>query len=110
MNQFPNVNPSFYIDIGRHFEYQRKLDKAEEYYIKAGEPMQAFNMYVNSGKWDNVQKIAKQYIKGEESSKILVEEAQKFEKAGRPKDAEKLYIMAGDYDGAITMYKNELIK
>ena len=105
VNQFPNVNPSFYIDIGRHFEYQRKLDKAEEYYIKAGEPMQAFNMYVNSGKWDNVQQIAKKYIKGEESSKILVEEAQKFEKAGRPKDAEKLYIMAGDYDGAITMYK-----
>jgi len=67
--------------------------------------MQAFNMYVNSGKWDNVQQIAKKYIKGEESSKILVEEAQKFEKAGRPKDAEKLYIMAGDYDGAITMYK-----
>ena len=105
VNQYPNVNPSFYIDIGRHFEYQRKLDKAEEYYIKAGEPMQAFNMYVNSGKWDNVQQIAKKYIKGEESSKILVEEAQKFEKAGRPKDAEKLYIMAGDYDGAITMYK-----
>ena len=105
VNKYPNVNPSFYIDIGRHFEYQRKLDKAEEYYIKAGEPMQAFNMYVNSGKWDNVQQIAKKYIKGEESSKILVEEAQKFEKAGRPKDAEKLYIMAGDYDGAITMYK-----
>ena len=31
--------------------------------------MQAFNMYVNSGKWDNVQKIAKQYIKGEEQIK-----------------------------------------
>ena len=105
VNQYPNVNPSFYIDIGRHFEYQRKLDKAEEYYIRAGEPMQAFNMYVNSGKWDNVQQIAKKYIKGEESNKILIEEAQKFEKAGRPKDAEKLYIMAGDYDGAITMYK-----
>ena len=25
VNQYPNVNPSFYIDIGRHFEYQRKL-------------------------------------------------------------------------------------
>ena len=105
VNQYPNVNPAIYIDIGRHFEYQRKLDKAEEYYIKAGEPMQAFNMYVNSGKWDNVQQIAKKYIKGEESNKILIEEAQKFEKEGRPKDAEKLYIMAGDYDGAITMYK-----
>ena len=25
VNQYPDVNPSFYIDIGRHFEYQRKL-------------------------------------------------------------------------------------
>ena len=106
VNQFPDVNPSFYIDIGRHFEYQRKLDEAEKYYIKSGDPMQAFNMYVNSGKWDKVEQIAKKYLKDEESNKTLLQEAMKFEKMGRPKDAEKLYIMGGEPDRAITMYKN----
>ena len=106
VNQYPDVNPSFYIDIGRHFEYQRKLDEAEKYYIKSGDPMQAFNMYVNSGKWDKVEQIAKKYLKDEESNKTLLQEAMKFEKVGRPKDAEKLYIMGGEPDRAITMYKN----
>ena len=89
VNQFPDVNPSFYIDIGRHFEYQRKLDEAEKYYIKSGDPMQAFNMYVNSGKWDKVEQIAMKYLEDEESNKTLLQEAMKFEKIGRPKDAEK---------------------
>ena len=106
VNQYPDINPSFYIDIGRHFEFQRKLDLAEKYYLKSGDPMQAFNMYVNSGKWDKVEQIAKKYLKDEESSKTLLQEAVKFEKAGRPKEAEKLYIMAGEPDRAITMYKN----
>ena len=106
VNQFQDINPSFYIDIGRHFEFQRKLDLAEKYYLRSGDPMQAFNMYVNSGKWDKVEQIAKKYLKDEESSKTLLQEAMKFEKAGRPKEAEKLYIMAGEPDRAITMYKN----
>ena len=87
--QFPDVNPSFFIDIGRHFEYQRKFDEAEKYYIKSGDPMQAFHMYVNSGKWDKVEQIAKKYLKDIESNKTLLQEAMKFEKIGRPKDAEK---------------------
>ena len=53
-----------------------------------------------------VGKIKEKYLKDEESSKTLLQEAMKFEKAGRPKEAEKLYIMAGEPDRAITMYKN----
>ena len=100
------MNPSFYIDIDRHFEYQRKFDEAEKYYIKSGDPMQAFHMYVNSGKWDKVEQIAKKYLKDIESNKTLLQEAMKFEKIGRPKENEKLYIMEGEPDRAITIYKN----
>ena len=106
VTQYPDVNPAFYIDIGRHFEFQRKLDQAEKYYLKSGDPLQAFTMYVNSGKWDKVEDIAKKYLKDEASSKTLVTEAEKFEKEGRVKEAEKLYVMGGEPDKAITMYKN----
>ena len=106
VNQYPDINPSFYIDIGRHFEFQRKLDQAEKYYLKSGDPLQAFNMYVNSGKWDKVEQIAKKYFKDEASNKTLLTEAKRFEKEGRTKEAEKLYILAGEHDKAITMYKN----
>ena len=63
VNQFPDVNPSFYIDTGRYFEYQRKLDEAGKYYIKSGDPMLALNIYANSGKWDKVEQIAKNILK-----------------------------------------------
>ena len=106
VTKYPDINPSFYIDIGRHFEFQRKLDQAEKYYLKSGDPLQAFNMYVNSGKWDKVEQIVKKYFKDEESTRTLLSEAQKFEKLGRTKEAEKLYLMANEPDRAITMYKN----
>ena len=106
IKQYPDVNPAFYIDIGRHFEFQRKLDKAEYYYLKSRDPIHAFNMYVNSGKWDKVEEIAKKYLKDEASTKRLVIEAERFEQEGRPKEAEKLYIMGGDPDKAIAMYKS----
>ncbi|MCQ2816330.1 MAG: hypothetical protein MJ252_03590 [archaeon] len=105
LKNYPNVNPSLYIDIGRHFEFQRKLDVAESYYLKSGDPLQAFNMYVNSGKWDKVEYIVQKYLKDEESGKILSTEAERFEKEGRLKEAEKLYIMSDNVDKAITMYK-----
>lgn len=105
VTKYPNVSINFYIDIGRHFEIQRKLDLAEKYYIMSKEYIHAFNMYVNAGKWEKAESIIKKFMKDEESSKIICNEAMKYEHEGKLKEAEKLYILAGEHDIAISMYK-----
>ena len=50
VNNNININPSFYSIIGKKFEKQGQLDKAEEYYIRGGELMLAFNMYISCSK------------------------------------------------------------
>ena len=59
VNKVKNINPQFYINIGKHFESKGYLDRAEEYYIKGGEFMLAFNMYVNSIKPIDEEKESK---------------------------------------------------
>jgi len=106
IKKYPNVNAKYYVMIGRHFEVQRKLDVAEKYYLASKEYINIFNMYVNSGKWDKAESIIKKYLKDEESSKIILNEAMEFEKNGKYNEAEKLYILAGEHDIAISMYKS----
>lgn len=105
LNECQVTNPAFYMQIGRHFEFKRKLDEAEKYYIKSGDPLLAFMMYVNSGKWDKVEEVVKTYLKGDESAKIIANYAVKLQQEGRLKEAEKLYIMGNDVNSAIQMYK-----
>jgi intraflagellar transport protein 172 len=63
-------------------------------------------MYVNVGRWEKAESIIKKYMKNEESSKIILDEANKYEHEGKIKEAEKLYILAGEHDDAISMYKS----
>jgi intraflagellar transport protein 172 len=91
--------------IGDHFAMQRLTDTAEKYYLKAKEPVKAFNMYVKYGRWDKAEQIIKKSMKDEDFSKTIVNEAIKYEQDGKLKEAEKLYIMAGEQDIAINMYR-----
>ena len=102
----PDISRPFFVDIGTHFELQRKLDVAEKYYLKAQEPVNVFNMYVKVGNWEKAEFIIKKYMKDEDFSKVIVKEAMKYETDGKYKEAEKLYIIAGEHDIAISMYKN----
>lgn len=57
VNKYPNVNPSFFIEIGNHFKNESKLDKAEEFFIKGGKPTMACNMYININKFMKKEKL-----------------------------------------------------
>ena len=91
--------------IGDHFAMQRQPDTAEKYYLKAKEPVKAFNMYVKIGRWEKAEQIIKKSMKDEDFSKTIVNEAIKYEQEGKLKEAEKLYLMAGEQDIAINMYR-----
>ncbi len=105
-NSPADIARPFFVDIGTHFELQRKLDLAEKYYLKAQEPVHVFNMYVKVGKWEKAELIIKKYMKDEDFSKVIVKEAMRYEQEAKYKEAEKLYIIAGEHDIAISMYKN----
>ena len=46
MNEYQDINISFYIDIGKYFEEQKNYNKAEEYYLKGCKPLMIYNMYI----------------------------------------------------------------
>jgi len=96
----------FYKEIAHHFADVRQFDLAEKYSIKAGEFIDAFEMYVGANKWDAAYKIISRYLPESEYTMLYIKEAQKFEKEGRYKDAERMYITANEPDLAINMYKN----
>ena len=96
----------FYKEIAQHFADVRQFDLAEKYFTKAGEFIEAFEMYIKASKWDAAYKIISRYLPESEYTMLYVKEAQKFEKDGRYKDAERMYITVKEPDLAITMYKN----
>ena len=51
-NKGPDVARPYYVEIARHYAEIRKLDQAEKFFIKAGEFVEAFEMYVRANKWD----------------------------------------------------------
>ncbi len=74
--------------------------------MKAGEYIEAFEMYVLANKWDLAYKIISRYLPESEYTMLYVKEAQKFEREGRYNDAERMYLTANEPDLAINMYKN----
>ncbi|CAI2386632.1 unnamed protein product [Moneuplotes crassus] len=96
----------FYREIALHFAEVRQFDLAEKYFVKAGEFVEAFQMYVKASKWDAAYKLISRYLPESEYTMLYIKEAQSFEKEGRYKDSEKMYITANEPDLAINMYKN----
>ena len=84
----------------------RQFDLAEKYYVKAGEFVECFEMYVRANKWDQAYKIISRNLPESEYTMLYIKEAQKFEQEGRYKDAERMYMTANEPDLAINMYKN----
>ena len=57
INKFHNLNLQNYIEIGEYFEFRKKFDKAEEFYIKGGEFMKVFKIIINQKKIEKIDKI-----------------------------------------------------
>jgi intraflagellar transport protein 172 len=56
----PATARPFYLQIARHYHSTNALEEAEKYYVKAGEPAQAVDMYIAAGRWESSYAIARQ--------------------------------------------------
>jgi intraflagellar transport protein 172 len=95
----------YQIQIARHYAEIRKYEQAETFFVKAGEYVEAFEMYVRANKWEKANQLIIHYLPESQYRTIQVQEAQKFEAEGHFKEAEKMYLSAGEPDLAINMYK-----
>lgn len=97
--------PKYYIRIAEHYKETGEYNTATSFYIKAGRPEEAIEMYNSVKRWSEAEKIAETYFKADEYKKICIEQARKLENQKEYKEAEKLYIRINDPDSAIQMYK-----
>lgn len=95
----------YQIQIARHYAEIRKYEQAETFFVKAGEYVEAFEMYVRANKWEKANQLIIHYLPESQYRTIQVQEAQKFEAEGHFKEAEKMYLSASEPDLAINMYK-----
>ena len=104
-NQSAEVARPFYKQIAKHYADVRQLDLAEKYFLKAGSPVDVFEIYIRANKWDQALRVARDNLPENEIVKLYVWQAQKFEEQGSYKEAEKLYLTVEEPDLAINMYK-----
>jgi intraflagellar transport protein 172 len=58
-HQTPEIARPYYRQIAKHFSTVRQYDFAEKYYLKAGLPVDAFEMYAQVAKWEQALRLAK---------------------------------------------------
>jgi intraflagellar transport protein 172 len=104
-NQSPEVARPFYRQIAKHYADVRQLDLAEKYYLKAGNPVEAFEIYIKSNKWEQALRVARDNLPEDEIVQLYARQGQRFEEQGSYKEAEKLYLTIEEPDLAINMYK-----
>lgn len=61
-NLEPEVGKKFYKRIARHYEESLNFESAEKYYVKAGAPQDAVDMYTKGNMWDSAHTIAVTYV------------------------------------------------
>ena len=61
-HQTPEVARPYYRQIAKHYSTVRQYDFAEKYYLKAALPVDAFEMYTQSGKWEHALRVAKENL------------------------------------------------
>ena len=78
---------------------------AESFFLRAGLPQNAVDMYIRADQWEPAYQIAVECMEEEEVTKLYVSQAQQLEAAGRLREAERLYVIVGQPDLAISMYR-----
>ena len=101
----PATARPFYLQIARHYHNTGALEEAEKYYVKAGEPAQAVDMYIAAGRWESSYAIARQCMSEEAVGTMYIKQANRLEREGDLKLAERLYVIIDEPDLAINMYK-----
>ena len=104
-NQPPEVSRPFYKQVARHYADVKQYDLAEKYYVKAGAPVEAFELYIRVNKWELAFKIARENLPESEIVQLYARIGQKFAEEGHYKEAERLFMEIQEPDLAINMYK-----
>lgn len=102
----PPVDAKPYLHkIAKHFEATRSCEEAERFYLRAGTPQDAVEMYSKAGKWEVAHRIATEHMTQAEVAMFYMTQAHRLEAAGKLREAERLYVMVHEPDLAINMYK-----
>ena len=105
----------FYRRMAEYYDSVGRLDEAERFYVRAGAPGEAVDMYTRVGRWEAAHKVAVGHLSDNEVSVLFIKRARELEAAARYKEAERMYVTVKEYDLAINMYKksamyNEMVR
>ncbi|GBF87714.1 intraflagellar transport protein [Raphidocelis subcapitata] len=101
----PSKAVPYHKRIAQHYADSGALSEAEAFWLKAGLPMTAVDMYTKAGKWEAAQKVARAYLPEPELRAFKLARAREAEAARAWAEAERGYVAAGEVDAAIAMYK-----
>ena len=100
-----DVAKPYYMRIANHYRDKRRYDLAEKYFVQAGKPNEAVDMYTRANKWEAAHRVAVRFMSENEASMLYINQAQEHERKGMFGDAERLYLTVNEPDLAINMYK-----
>jgi len=101
----PSDAKQYYAQIAKHYEQARTYDDAERFFLKAGQPQDAVEMYSRINKWEKAHRVATEHMTQAEVAMLYITQAHRLESSGKFKEAERLYVMVHEPDLAINMYK-----
>ncbi|KAI8928779.1 hypothetical protein BC831DRAFT_447367 [Entophlyctis helioformis] len=105
--QPPESGKPYFLPLARHFAEVRDYPLAEKYFVQAGRPQDAVDMFTKANKWEKAHALATSYMSSEDVAILYISQAKEMEAQGKFRDAEKLYLTVGEPDLAINMYKNQ---
>ncbi|XP_048583111.1 intraflagellar transport protein 172 homolog [Nematostella vectensis] len=103
--QDDTVAERYYHQIAHHYAQVQEYKLAEKFFVSAGNPRAAIEMYTKASMYEAAHKLAVQCMKPEEVAVLYISQAQELEAQGRYKEAERLYCTVDEPDLAINMYK-----
>ncbi|KAI8804484.1 hypothetical protein BJ742DRAFT_824622 [Cladochytrium replicatum] len=103
--QPPEKGKPYFLQLAQHFREAGELANAEKYYVLAGKPNDAVEMYTTSKKWEKAHALASSFMSQEEVAILYISQARELEAQGNLKEAERLYLTVGEPDLAINMYR-----
>ena len=101
----PEVAKPFYRRIARHYQEAGQLPEAERFYVKAGTPQDAVEMYTRANKLDAAHALAVSCMSEADVGALYIDQAHRAAAAGKYKEAEKLFLTVNEEDRAINMYR-----
>ncbi|KAI8903741.1 hypothetical protein EDD86DRAFT_195465 [Gorgonomyces haynaldii] len=102
----PDLARPYFIPLAKHFSVTKDYQQAERYFVAAGRPQDAVDMYTKANKWDKAHTLATSYMSKEDVNILYISQAKELESKGKLKEAENLYLTIQEPDLAINMYKN----